>query len=217
MSFELSQTPTLEAVATDDELALARDVQARTSEAVSQIEMIPEVAEAIASARRAADQLSKLRTAERSLNQTAKDARAKLDNSAQTALDGLIEAAASGTKPEWKKAVEAAGLEDQLRYAGRAIERLTEHLIPLANIANLREEAHALVAQARALEHVAKERAQKVLGQIRAAVSDEMVLPVDMSKGVAGALLSRARQMKERAVQLTTEADQWEQKYQDRA
>ena len=93
---------------------------------------------------------------------------------------------------------------------------LAEHTIPLAHISSLREEAHSLAAQSRAFEAIAQERAEKVLGQIRAAVSDEMVLPVDMSKGVAGALLTRAKELKGRAVQLSTEADGLERKYQDR-
>ena len=45
----------------------------------------------------------------------------------------------------------------------------------------------------------------------------QMVLPVDMSKGVAGAILARAKELKRRAVQLSTEADGLERKYQDRA
>ncbi len=80
----------------------------------------------------------------------------------------------------------------------------------------MREESHSLVTRARALEGVAQERAEKVLGQIKAAVSDEMVLPVDMSKGVAGALLTRAKELKDLAVRLATEADELERKYDSR-
>jgi hypothetical protein len=58
-------------------------------------------------------------------------------------------------------------------------------------------------ARARALERIAQERAEKVLKQLRGAVSEEMVLPVDMSKGVAGALLSRAAGLKRLAVQVS--------------
>jgi len=216
MSFELSQTPTLEAVATDDEQALAKDMQARVAEATAQAVSQPEVASAIEGSQAAAAQLAKLRHAERALHQIAKEAREKLEQAGQAAIDALVEMAASGTKPDWKRAGEAAAIEDQIRYAGRAIERLAEHTIPLALIASLREESHSLAAQARAFEAIAQERAEKVLGQIRAAVSDEMVLPVDMSKGVAGALLARAKDLKQRAVQLSTEADGWERKYESR-
>ncbi len=216
MSFELSQTPTLEAVATDDEQTLAQDMQARVAEAAAQAEAHPDVASAMAGSRAAAAELARLRTAERALHQIAKEAREKLEQAGQSALDALVEMAASGAKPDWKMADEAATIEDQIRYAGRAIERLAEHTIPLAHISSLREEAHSLAAQSRAFEAIAQERAEKVLGQIRAAVSDEMVLPVDMSKGVAGALLTRAKELKGRAVQLSTEADGLERKYQDR-
>lgn len=217
MSFELSQTPTLEAVATGDDELLQQDMQARVAEATKQAEALPDVAAAMDASRNAAALLAKLRGAERALHQIAKAAREKLEQAVQTALDGLVEAAAAASKPDWKPAGDAVLIETQIRYAGRAIERIAEHTIPLAQIAGLREEAHSLSAQARALEGIAQERAEKVLGQIRAAVSEEMVLPVDMSKGVAGALLARAKDLKARAIQLSTEADGLERTYESRS
>jgi hypothetical protein len=211
MSFHLSQTPTLEAVSTDDDARLAEDLQARVAEAVAQAEATPDARAAAESSQVAAADLEKLRTAERSLHQWAKEARTQLDEMGKAALDALIDAAGRGAKPDWAEAEDVAALEDQIRHSGRALERLTEHLIPLASIASLREEAHALESQARALEAIAQERAEKVLGQIRAAVKEEMVLPVDMSKGVAGALLARAKDQRRRAVQLAGEADELEQ------
>jgi hypothetical protein len=216
MSFHLSQTPTLEAVSTDDDARLAEDLQARVAEAVAQAEAMPDAKSAAESSQAAAAKLEQLRTAERSLHQWAKESRAKLDEIGKAAMDALVVAAARGEKPEWSKAEEANALETQIRHSGRTLERLTEHLIPLAQIASLREEAHSLEAQARALEAVAQERAEKVLGQIRAAVKEEMVLPVDLSKGVAGALLNRAKDQRRRAVQLAGEADGMEQSYRDR-
>jgi hypothetical protein len=216
MSFHLSQTPTLEAVSTDDEQLLSQDLQARVAEAVAQAHAQPEVAAAIELARATTEELTRLRSAERALHQLAKDSRAKLEQIGQQALDALVDAAAGGGSPEWKKASEAAAIEDQIRYAGRAIERLAEHSIPLAHIASLREEAHSLEAQSRALEAIAEERAKKVLAQIRGAVSDEMVLPVDFSKGVAGALIARAKEWRYRGVQMAAEADELEQSYRDR-
>ena len=109
-----------------------------------------------------------------------------------------------------------AVIDDQLKSIGRALEHLAEHLIPLAHVGSLREEAHSLEAQTRALQGIAQERAQRVLGQIREAVSDEMVLPIDLSKGVAGALLARAKELMERAVRFASEADDLEQNYRDR-
>ena len=63
------------------------------------------------------------------------------------------------------------------------------------------------MTRARALEQVAQERAEKLLGQLRDAVSEEVILPVDLSKGVAGALLAQASEYKRRAVQLSEHAD----------
>jgi hypothetical protein len=216
MSFELSQTQTLEAVASDDEQQLAQDMQARVAEAMAQVEAQAEVACAMEAASNAAAQLARLRAAERALHSAAKEARLRLDGAGKAALDGLVNAAAEGTTLDWTKAGETALVEDQIRFTGRALERLTEHLLPLAQVLQLREGAHALMAQARGLEAVAQERAERVLGQIRAAVSDEMVLPVDLSKGVAGALLAQAKDMKSRAVRLSQEADELELKYQER-
>lgn len=217
MSFHLTQTPTLEAVATDDEQQLAQDIQARVSEAVTQVEAQPAVAEAIETARVAAGRFDNLRFAERSLHQLAKEARGRFDEIGQAALDALVESAARGARPDWKQTDEAASIETQIRYTGRAIERLAEHLIPVAQIEALREEAHSLEARARALEGIAQDRAEKLLGQIREAVSGEMVLPVDLSKGVSGALLAKARDMRYRAVQMAREAEERELSYQNRA
>jgi len=71
-------------------------------------------------------------------------------------------------------------------------------------------------ARARALDRIAQERAEKVLQQLRGAVTEEVVLPVDMSKGVAGALLARAASLKRCAVQISENADKMQRAYQDR-
>lgn len=216
MSFYLAETPTLEAVATEDERALAQHLEARVAEAAGQAESQTPVAEAAAARQQAQDRLERLRAAERGLNRHARDLREKVRETSEKALESLVDAAASGKKLEFKKLDEAAAGEAQIRTLGQAIERLAEHMIPLAHIASLREEAHALEATARALERVAQERAEKVLEQLRGAVSEEMVLPVDMSKGVAGALLARAAGLKRLAVQVSENADRIERAYHDR-
>ena len=43
-----------------------------------------------------------------------------------------------------------------------------------------------------------------------------MVLPVDLAKGVAGALLARAADLKNRAVRVSQQANQMERVYQER-
>ena len=80
-------------------------------------------------------------------------------------------------------------------------------MLPLALWARLREESHAAITRARALEGIAQERAERVLDQLREAVGEEMVLPVDLSKGVSGALLAQAAELKNRALQLSRNAD----------
>src|SRR5262249_37613205 len=114
------------------------------------------------------------------------------------------------------KLADVAALEQQDRLASRALERLVEHLTPLAEIAQLRTEAHALAARGRALDRIAHERAEKVLSQLRDPGSEEMGPPVDLSKGVAGALLAHAGEMKRRSIELSANADRLEQWYLDK-
>ena len=216
MSFYLAETPTLEAVSTEDEQLLAQDLQARVDEGVQQAEEQPDVVEATEAEALARNRLERLRAAERTLSRQAKESRERMAELSEKSLEILVEAAASGKKLEFKKLDEMAAGEVQIRTLGQAIAKLAEHLIPLAQVGGLREEAHALEARARALERIAQERAEKVLAQLRGAVTDEVVLPVDLSKGVAGALLARAAGLKRCAVQISENADRIERSYQDR-
>src|SRR5712691_11165159 len=196
MSFDIAKTPTLQAIATDNEQQLADDLQQRVDAGLRQAEEQPEVTEA----QRLADaHLAKLQKAERALSQFAKEMGDKISAFRAAALDGIIESAATGSKLDFKALTELSTIETRSRYASRAIERLVEQRIPVALIARLRGESHAALAKARAIERIAQERAEKLLGQLRDAVSEEVVLPVDMSKGVSGALLAYAAELKRRS------------------
>lgn len=215
MIFDLADTPTLQAVATADEQALVQDLEKRVEEGFAQAESQAEVLAAIEAQTAAETRLAELQAAARILNQEAKALGEEIAASTEGALDGLIQSAARG-KPDFGKLREVTVLEQKNRLASRALERLVEHLTPLAQVAQLRAEAHAMATRGRALERIAHDRAEKVLSQIRQAVSEEMVLPVDMSKGVAGALLSRAGQIKRRAIEISVNADRLEQWYMDK-
>jgi hypothetical protein len=210
--FHIGETPTLHFVATEDEQKLSQDLQARLEESIRQAEKHREVIAAAEANRAAADRLEQLKKAERGLHQYARESGIEMVRAGQAALDGIIDSAAEG-KPDFTKLAELTAIETRNRHTGRALERLVEHLIPLAQIAQLREDAQDLVTRARAIESVAQERAERVLGQLRDAVSEEMVLPVDMSKGVAGALLAHASGLKKRAVQEAENADRMEKSY----
>jgi hypothetical protein len=216
MSFHVAETPTLEAVATEDERLLAQDLETRVAEGVRQANSHALVREASEAQAQAQDRLERLRAAERILHQHAKEARERIAATAEKALEHLVEAAASGKKLDFRKLEDIAATETQLRILAQAIGRLVEHQIPRAQIGSLREEAHALETTARALEQIAQERAERVLEQLRGAVSQEMVLPVDLSKGVSGALLARASGHKRLAVQISENADRIEREYQNR-
>ena len=186
MSFYLAETPTLEAVATEDERVLAQDLQTRVAEAVQQAESQAPVCEAAGAQQQAQDRLDRLRTAERALIGHAKAAREKIGELSEKALESLVEAAASGKKLEFKKLDDVAAGEAQIRSLGQAIASLAEHLIPRAQIASLREEAHALESKARALERIAQERAEKVLEQLAARSARRWCCPSTCRRGSPG-------------------------------
>jgi len=210
MSFDLAQTPTLHAVTTSDERLLTDDLQQRAAEAIAQAEQQPEAAEAAEGHRAATERLQRLQTAERALSQHAKESRELTTGISRGTVEGIIEAAAAGKKLEFRKVDELVKLDHQERCVNRAIQHLVECLIPMARIAGLRTESRAMMATARAVERIAQERAERVLGQLREAVAEEVLLPVDMSQGVAGALLAHASMLKRTAIQTSERADQLE-------
>ncbi len=212
MNFDLASTPTLQALATDDQRRLVADLRDKAEAVLEEASREPEVEAASEAERSARERLARLRRAERSLNQYAKESGERAAQIRRTALDAMIESAADG-KPDFKALGELAGIENRSRMASRAIERLVEQMIPRAQIAQLRGESQAWMAKARAIERIAHERAEKVLGQMREAVSEEMVLPVDLSKGVAGALMAYAAEFRTRAAQLAANADQLERAF----
>jgi len=210
--FQITETPTLHFVATEDEQQLTHDLQARMEESLRQAEEQPDVIAASEANRAAANRFNGLKKAERSLHQYAREWGIEAAEAADKALSSIIDSAAEGA-PEFANLTELAQIETRSRYTARAIERLVEHLLPLAQIAQLREESHELVTRARNIEKIAQQRAEKILGQLRDAVSEEIVLPVDMSKGVAGALLAHATGLKKLAVQQAENADRIEKSY----
>jgi hypothetical protein len=212
-SLNIAQTPTLQVVASGDERRLVDDLQNKIDEALQLVEQSPEVLKAKTALDTAAQQVARFKTAERTLNQWAKDLGERISAAREKALDGLVEAAGSGDKPDFKPATEVAALENRSRHTTKTIERLVERLIPLAEIAKLREESHAALTRAKALERIAEERARRIIEHLHGAVSEEIVLPVDFSKGVSGALLAYATEYKAQAVQLSERADQMEKAF----
>jgi hypothetical protein len=216
MSFDLARTPTLEAVATEDEHRLAQDLQKRVEESIATAEQQAEVVAAVAAHQDAEEHLSKLKKAERVLSGLARELREQAAAAARTAIETLVASACAGEKPDFKKLLAQIAIESENGLVTRAIEQIIEHLLPLAQIAALRGESHAAMSRARALESIARERAERVLGQMREAITEEMVLPVDLSKGVSGALLARAAALKKMAIQISANADEIERAYNER-
>jgi hypothetical protein len=213
--FQITETPTLHFVATADELRLSQDLLARLEESLRMAEEKPEVVAAEAHSA-ASDRLQQLKKAERGLHQYARESGAEMAGMAHKVLDTVIHSAALKSKPDFGGLAELTAIETRNRFTARAIERLVEHVIPLAQIAELRADSHELLTRARVIEAIAQERAERLLTQMRDAVSEEVVLPVDMSKGVAGALLAHAGGLKRLAVQQAENADRIEKSYTER-
>lgn len=217
MSLDLARTPTIEAVANEDEQALAQDLQRRAEEAAAKAEAREDVARASGQHLAAELRLKKLRKAERALTNYAKESREQMAAAERTALQEIVESAGESEKFDFRKLSALAAMEHRNRLASRAITHMVEEMIPRAHIVSLRAETHALMTRARAMEEIAEQRAAKVLGVLRDAVSQEMVLPVDMSKGVAGALVAHAASLKRCAVQISQNADELERAFQRRS
>jgi hypothetical protein len=210
MSFDISKTPTLQAIATENEQQLADDLQQRVDAGLRLAEEQPEVIEATEAQSLAEAHLAKLQKAERALSQFAKEMGDKISAFPRGSAGRGHRIRRYRKQLDFKALTELSAIETRNRHASRAIERLVEQRIPVALIARLRGESHAALAKARAIERIAQERAEKLLGQLRDAVSEEVVLPVDMSKGVSGALLAYAARYKSHAVQISENADQLE-------
>ena len=215
MGFDLVRTPTLHAVTHADEQARASDLNQRVAEAIAQAHSTQEATEAEQARASAQQNLENTRRAERALSELARTLSEQTAAAADEAVVAMIESAAAGAKPEIKKLGAIAALETQGRLVSRAIQRLVEHLIPLGLVAHLRAESHAKLAVSRSLEQIAQERAEKLLGQLRHAVAEEVVLPVDLSKGVAGGLIAHATDLKRRAIEASANADRLEELYRE--
>jgi len=90
MSFDLAQTPTVEAVSTGDEALLVHDLQARVDESIVRAGKSPEVLVAMEAQRIAGEKLARLRKAERSLSAYSKESRERAARKAKAALDAIV-------------------------------------------------------------------------------------------------------------------------------
>ena len=153
--FHITETPTLHFVATEDEQRLSQDLQARLEESLRLADEQADVIAATEANRGAEDRLQELKKAERGLHQYARESSAEMAGVARKALDAIIQSAAAG-KPDFTSIGDLTEIETRNRHTGRALERLVEHLIPLAQIAQLREDSHELMTRARAIEKIAQ-------------------------------------------------------------
>jgi hypothetical protein len=206
----------LQAVASSDEQELANGLQRGLDEALQQAAQEPDVRQAVLEHQATDAAVQKLQSAAQVLNAASKELRSQMGTARGRAWDRLIDSAAESGKPDFAQATQLASVEHRERLTGQAIEHLVEHLTPVAQVARLRAESHALLTRAKAMERMAQQRAERILEQLHTAVSDEVVLPVDMSKGVAGALLAHATGLRRRAIEAAANADQLETWYMQR-
>ena len=121
MSIDLAQTPTIQAVATDDERSLVADLEERVEVSVRQAASQPEVIAAEENERAAAQRLAKLTRAERALNGHAREIAERTAGVREGTLDALIESAGGSEKLDFKPLTELIALEHRARYLSRAL------------------------------------------------------------------------------------------------
>ncbi len=126
MSIDLAQTPTLQAVATADEHSLIADLEQRVAAAAAQAAAQPEVIAAEENERSAAQRLSQLARAERSLTGQAKEIAERIASVRESALDILIESAAGGAKLDFKREIARTGGARTCRKASGTFARSRE-------------------------------------------------------------------------------------------
>jgi hypothetical protein len=129
-------------------------------------------------------------------------------------VDELIESAgAGGKRPDSKIGTQIINAENEARLSARAIGRIAEHLIPLAEIAKLRAEADLELIRAYVMDRFATERGQKLIAAMGAAVEAECVVQVDTKGGVAGMLLNFANEARKNAHGYDALAKELQEKY----
>ena len=140
MSFDIAQNADARSGRDADEQVLAEDLQKRVAEALSDAEKQPEVVVAAEAQQAAAERLENCASrAARSESVCEGRARTAARGASDATVDVLIESAAEKSKPEFRKTVRAvAAIENQNRYASRALEQIAEHRIPLAQMVTLR-------------------------------------------------------------------------------
>jgi hypothetical protein len=208
----LSETPVLQAIATEDNQQLSRAIAERVDAAVAQAEASPEVAAAAAAYAGAVDAVARLEQAERVLTARGRELGERLSAGFEEALGEIVARAGEG-RASSGSFDGYVRVETEHRLVMRAIERTVEHLLPRARIDRLRAESHMLDARGRALEAIGEERAAKLLESLRGAVEEEVVVPVDTSKGVCGALMARAADLRRAAVAASKNADRLQELY----
>jgi hypothetical protein len=107
----------------------------------------------------------------------------------------LIEVAANTDSDKWpasKMATRIVDAENESHLVSRAINRVAEHLKPIAEIDKHLAEAAMLFARADQMDTIANQRAERLIDSLSAAVGEEVVLPVDVRHGVVGVLIQLA-------------------------
>jgi hypothetical protein len=86
-------------------------------------------------------------------------------------------------------------LESELKLVTQAAAQIVEHLLPQAEIAEIRATADHSTAQAVALRDVAAERLRRTNELIAGAAEHEGEIAYDPAKTISGVLLTQAKQL----------------------
>ncbi len=129
--------------------------------------------------------------------------------------DSLIEKfAGSKDVPDISRQLSSLpGLETELKLVTQGAAQIAEHLLPKAEIAEVRATADHSSAQAEALRDVAAERLRRTNELIAGAAEHEGEIAYDPAKTISGVLLAQARQLDQMAGNQRRIAQEREQDY----
>ena len=129
----------------------------------------------------------------------------------------MIESAGSdGKRPDQKVASRIIDSENESRLIVRAVQQIAEHLKPPAEIARVWAQARLQHARAKALDALAQERGQRLVGALSAAVGEETVVSVDTKNGAIGMLIGLANEAKKEAYGFEASAKELQKAYGER-
>ena len=158
----------------------------------------------------AAGEVARLKLARSRLSDRAREIFDELRNLSAALDDALIEDAGGDLS---KKLKGLGALEAEHRAVLRASSRVVEHLLPMAEIAELFRESEHLASRARALRGAASERIRKTAEMLADAAEHEGGIVFDSTNTLSGEMQRQAEELERQAANYAQWAKEREEQY----